>query len=215
MSRQPDLFAAAAHEPAAAPGLTILRGYALPLEQPLLQAIAAVAAAAPFRHMITPGGQRMSAALTNCGEVGWVSDRAGYRYARCDPQTGLPWPALPECIAQLGQHAAAQCGFAAFRPEVCLINRYAPGARMSLHQDRDERDLSAPIVSISLGLEAIFLFGGLRRCERAHRVPLSHGDVAVWGGAQRLAYHGVAALAEGIHPNLGRMRLNLTLRRAL
>lgn len=215
MSRQADLFDAAAEERSAAPGLTVLRGCALPLEQPLLQAIAAVAAAAPFRHMLTPGGQRMSAAMTNCGEVGWVSDRAGYRYERRDPQTGLPWPSLPECIAQLGQRAAAQAGFASFHPEVCLINRYAPGARMSLHQDRDERDLSAPIVSISLGLEASFLFGGLRRCDAAHRVPLSHGDVLVWGGAQRLAYHGVAPIAEGYHPSVGRLRLNLTLRRAL
>jgi alkylated DNA repair protein (DNA oxidative demethylase) len=215
LSRQPDFFDAAAQEPAAALGLTLLRGYVLPHEQPLLRAIESVAAAAPFRHMLTPGGQRMSAAMTNCGEVGWVSDRAGYRYDRCDPQTGRPWPPLPDCIAQLAHRAAAEAGFASFRPQVCLINRYAPGARMSLHQDRDERDLTAPIVSISLGLEATFLFGGLRRADRTHRVPLSHGDVLVWGGAQRLAYHGVAPVAEGSHPSVGRMRLNLTLRRAL
>jgi alkylated DNA repair protein (DNA oxidative demethylase) len=215
LSRQPDLFDPAAQAPAAPSGLTLLRGYALPHEQRLLRAIESVAGAAPFRHMLTPGGQRMSAAMTNCGEVGWVSDRGGYRYEPRDPQTGRPWPPLPASIAQLARQAAAEAGFAAFRPEVCLINRYAPGARMSLHQDRDEQDLTAPIVSISLGLEATFLFGGLKRSDRPHRLSLSHGDVLVWGGSQRLAYHGVAPVAEGCHPSLGRFRLNLTVRRAL
>jgi DNA oxidative demethylase len=196
-------------------GLTYLPGFALPYERELLAEISQVTTAAPFRHMLTPGGQRMSAAMTNCGEVGWVTDRQGYRYDRLDPETERPWPPLPECFGRLAQLAAAQAGFAEFRPEVCLINRYEPGARMSLHQDRDERDFSAPIVSVSLGLEATFLFGGLKRCERPHRLPLAHGDVLVWGGANRLAYHGVAPVADGCHPAVGRMRLNLTMRKAL
>lgn len=210
-----DLFEASAAERASELGLAYLPGFALPLEQELLAGIEGVAAAAPFRHMLTPGGQRMSAAMTNCGEVGWVTDRKGYRYDRLDPESGRPWPPLPACFGRLSQRAAAEAGFACFRPDVCLINRYEPGARMSLHQDRDERDFSAPIVSISLGLGATFLFGGLKRSDRPYRLPLAHGDVLVWGGEKRLAYHGIAPVAEACHALLGRVRLNLTLRKAL
>lgn len=210
-----DLFDESAAARAGRLGLTCLPGFALPLEQAILAAIAQVATAAPFRHMLTPGGQRMSAAMTNCGEAGWVTDRNGYRYARLDPETGRPWPPLPAAFAQLAEGAAREAGFASFRPDVCLINRYEPGARMSLHQDRDERDFSWPIVSVSLGLDATFLFGGSKRSDRPHRVPLQHGDVLVWGGAQRLAFHGITPVAEGNHPGVGRMRLNLTLRKAL
>jgi alkylated DNA repair protein (DNA oxidative demethylase) len=210
-----DLFEECAADLGGRPALTHLPGFALPFEPALLAAIAEVAAAAPLRHMLTPGGQRMSVAMTNCGEAGWVSDRKGYRYDPLDPETGRPWPALPQCLAQLAARAAAQAGFADFRPDVCLINRYEPGARMSLHQDRDERDFSSPIVSVSLGLDATFLFGGLQRSQRPHRLPLAHGDVVVWGAAMRLAFHGVAPLADGCHPTVGRMRLNLTLRHAL
>lgn len=216
MSLTRDLFDEPATEGAATtPGLTHLPGFALPLEQALLADIGTIAAAAPFRHMHTPGGQRMSAAMTNCGAVGWVTDRKGYRYDPLDPTTGRPWPALPDSFARLAERAAALAGFERFRPDVGLINRYEPGARMSLHQDRDERDFSAPIVSLSLGLSATFLFGGLKRSDRPHRLPLQHGDVVVWGGAKRLAYHGIAPVAEGCHPVVGRMRLNVTLRRAL
>jgi DNA oxidative demethylase len=210
-----DLFDASGHERAGKLGLTYLPGFALPFERGLLTEINGIAAAAPFRHMLTPGGQRMSVAMTNCGQVGWVTDRKGYRYDRLDPETGRPWPPLPECFAQLAALAAAQAEFGGFRPDVCLINRYEPGARMSLHQDRDERDFSSPIVSVSLGLGATFLFGGLKRSDRPHRLQLGHGDVVVWGGANRLAYHGVAPLADGHHPIVGRMRLNLTMRKAL
>lgn len=195
--------------------MTHLPGFALRWEEALLADIQAIALAAPFRHMLTPGGQRMSVAMTNCGEVGWITDRKGYRYEPLDPQTGRRWPPLPEELAQLAAGAAAEAGFAPFRPDACLINRYLPGARMSLHQDRDERDFSAPIVSVSLGLGATFLFGGLQRSERARRLPLAHGDVLVWGGAQRLAYHGIAPVTDGYHALIGRMRLNLTLRKAL
>lgn len=215
MSLPNDLFDPSGAERAAGWGLAYLPGFALALEQELLAAIREVVAAAPFRNMLTPGGQRMSVAMTNCGDVGWVTDRKGYRYDRLDPETGRPWPSLPACITQLAERAAAEAGFASFRPDACLVNRYEPGARMSLHQDRDERDFSAPIVSVSLGLGATFLFGGAKRSDRPHRLPLVHGDVLVWGGANRLAYHGVAPVADANHPAVGRMRLNLTLRKAL
>ena len=210
-----DLFEEAGDNRAGVSGLEYLPGFALPYEKTLLADIDRVVAAAPLRHMLTPGGQRMSVAMTNCGEVGWITDRKGYRYDRLDPETGQPWPPLPASIAQLAARAAEAAGFGPFRPDACLINRYVPGARMSLHQDRDERDYSSPIVSVSLGLSATFLFGGSKRSDRPHRLPLTHGEVVVWGGPTRLAYHGVAPLAEGCHPTVGRMRLNLTVRKAL
>ena len=209
-----DLFGDAA-EQVAIPGLTRLAGFALPWERALLADIEAVASAAPFRHMLTPGGGRMSVAMSNCGAAGWVTDRKGYRYDRLDPETGRPWPSLPASFGEVAARAALAAGFGAFRPDVCLINRYRPGARMSLHQDRDERDFSSPIVSVSLGLGATFLFGALKRSDRPHRLPLVHGDVAVWGGARRLAYHGIAPVADGSHAVVGRLRLNLTMRHAL
>jgi DNA oxidative demethylase len=210
-----DLFDASGADRAARLGLTYLPGFALPLEKDLLAEIGQITVAAPFRNMLTPGGQRMSAAMTNCGRVGWVTDREGYRYDPLDPETERPWPPLPGSFARLAELAAASAGFIGFRPDVCLINRYGPGARMSLHQDRDERDFSAPIVSVSLGLDATFLFGGLKRSDRPHRLQLTHGDVLVWGGEKRLVYHGVAPVADGSHPTVGRMRLNLTMRKAL
>ncbi|MGK4922801.1 DNA oxidative demethylase AlkB [Bordetella hinzii] len=192
----------------------VLRGLALARAGHLLAALADIEASAPPRHMQTPGGFTMSAAITNCGELGWTTDRQGYRYQSLDPQSGRPWPPLPAVFAELATEAAAMAGFAGFRPDACLINHYAPGARMSLHQDRNEADFGAPIVSVSLGLPAVFLFGGLRRQDRCARVPLQHGDVAVWGGADRLRFHGILPLAEGDHPVVGRQRINLTLRRA-
>jgi len=165
--------------------------------------------------MQTPGGHQMSVAMTNCGEVGWVTDRGGYRYDPVDPATGRPWPAIPKSFVQLAAEAAAAGGFADFEPDACLINRYAPGARMSRHQDRDEREFAAPIVSVSLGLPAVFLFGGLKRSDRPARYRLEHGDVVVWGGPSRLAFHGVAPLADGDHALIGRQRINLTFRTAL
>ena len=196
------------------PAATLLRGWALPRVDALLPALDAVLAAAPLRHMETPGGFRMSAALSNCGMLGWTSDRHGYRYTRLDPQTGQPWPAMPAPFLRLAQDAAEAAGFAGFRPDACLVNRYAPGARMSLHQDKNERDFSAPIVSVSLGIAAVFLFGGSRRGDSARRVPLQHGDVVVWGGPDRLRYHGVLPLKDATHPRLGAARINLTFRQA-
>lgn len=197
-----------------APGAVLLHGFARADDATLLRAIEAVIVKAPLRHMRTPGGYIMSVAMSNCGPLGWVSDPDGYRYAALDPLTGQPWPAMPSCCMDLAQRAAAQAGFAQFRPDACLINEYTPGAKLSLHQDRDEKDFSAPIVSLSLGLPAVFLFGTPRRGERPQRYRLSHGDIVVWGGPARLAYHGVAPLADGEHALLGRRRINLTFRRA-
>jgi alkylated DNA repair protein (DNA oxidative demethylase) len=196
------------------PGAVLLRARALADQTQLLADLAAVTSAAAFRHMCTPGGQRMSVAMSNCGDLGWTSGPAGYRYTPSDPDTGRPWPAMPSSFRALAQRCAAQAGFPGFVPDACLVNRYAPAARMTLHQDRNERDLDAPIVSVSLGLPAIFLFGGDTRAERPTRVPLVHGDVVVWGGASRLRYHGVSPLAAGDHRQLGPWRINLTFRRA-
>lgn len=198
-----------------AEGAVLLQGFALAQEDALIEAIQAIAAQAPFRHMITPGGFHMSVAMTNCGPLGWVSNRTGYRYSAVDPDGGLPWPAMPECFMNLAGQAADASGFAGFSPDACLINRYEPGAKMSLHQDKDERDMKQPIVSISLGLPAVFQFGGDRRTGPAARIPLNHGDVVVWGGPARLRYHGVMPLKEGEHPKLGPFRINLTFRKAI
>lgn len=195
-----------------APGTWLLRGFALAEETPVLAAVAAVIAQAPLRHMVTPGGFRMSVAMTNCGALGWFSDRHGYRYQPLDPAHGRPWPALPDVLQTLAAAAATAAGFAGFRPDACLVNSYQPGARMTLHQDRNERDFSQPIVSVSLGLPAVFLFGGMTRAERPQRVPLQHGDVVVWGGPDRLRFHGVMPLKAGCHPLLGERRINLTFR---
>jgi DNA oxidative demethylase len=192
----------------------VLRGFALPFERALADAVRAVAAAAPFRQMQTPGGYSMSVAMTNCGVYGWVSDTSGYRYSPTDPDSGLAWPAMPPVFAELARGAADALGFSGFAPDACLMNRYAPDARLTLHQDKDEHDFGAPIVSVSLGVPAVFLFGGLKRKDRPQRVPLEHGDVVVWGGPARLRYHGVAKLAEAQHPFAGNARINLTLRRA-
>lgn len=213
-----DLFAAAARpesgdEPLCG-GAVVLRGFALADELPLLQALDDIVAQAPFRHLVTPGGFRMSVGMTNAGALGWVSDRRGYRYDRIDPDSGRPWPPMPEVFRGLAGAAAAQAGFDAFVPDACLINRYRPGTRLTLHQDRNEHDFAQPIVSVSLGIPAVFLFGGMQRSDRPRRVPLAHGDVVVWGGPARLRYHGVLPLKPNRHDVLGECRINLTFRRA-
>jgi len=196
------------------PGAVVLRGLAREVDAALLQALDGVLAEAPLRHLVTPGGYTMSVAMSNCGPLGWVSDRRGYRYDALDPLSGQPWPAMPERWKALARCAAAQAGFEGFEPDACLINQYQPGSKLSLHQDRDESDFSAPIVSVSLGLPAVFLFGTERRADRPQRYRLQHGDMVVWGGPARLAFHGVAPLADGEHALLGRRRINLTFRRA-
>jgi alkylated DNA repair protein (DNA oxidative demethylase) len=197
------------------PGLHHLPGFAADDQAALIETVGAIAGVAPFRQMLTPGGRPMSVTITNAGAAGWVSDRHGYRYSAADPQTGLAWPAMPVLFEQLAGRAAAQAGFEHFIPDACLINRYEPGAKMTLHQDRDERDFLAPIVSVSLGLPAVFLWGGAERRDRAARIPVFSGDVLVWGGVQRLFFHGILPLADGVHPLCGRTRLNFTFRKAL
>lgn len=196
------------------PGAVVLRDFAVDQAPALLAAIAAVARVAPWRHMTTVRGWRMSVAMTNCGDAGWVSDRSGYRYDTIDPDTDRPWPGLPAVFVDLAARAACAAGFAHFDPDACLINRYEPGARLSLHQDRNERDYAEPIVSVSLGVSATFLWGGSTRAVRPRRVRLEHGDVVVWGGAARLNFHGIEALRADAHALTGNTRLNLTLRRA-
>jgi DNA oxidative demethylase len=218
MSATSDLFAALAEpvprEERLREGAMVLRGLALADAAALFEALTSVIARAPLRHMVTPGGRRMSVAMTNCGALGWITDASGYRYARIDPESGVAWPEMPPAFTRLARIAAEQAGYPGFAPDVCLINRYAPGARLTLHQDKDERDFAQPIVSVSLGLPARFQFGGSKRSDRRLIVPLSHGDVVVFGGAARLCYHGVLPLREGIHPVTGACRINLTLRRA-
>jgi alkylated DNA repair protein (DNA oxidative demethylase) len=198
-----------------AEGAVVLRGAAAADMSALMAALVGVFAAAPVRHMTTPGGFTMSVAMTNCGRAGWVTDRSGYRYDALDPVTQRPWPPMPAVFLDLADRAAAAAGFPGFVPDSCLFNRYEPGTRLSLHQDRNERDFSAPIVSVSLGLPAVFLFGGRRRADRPRRIRLESGDVVVWGGQARLAFHGVAPLADGEDALTGRCRINLTLRQAL
>ncbi|WP_165680745.1 DNA oxidative demethylase AlkB [Metapseudomonas otitidis] len=212
----PDLFAAPAggQREAMAEQAVILRGFALDQADELLRQILQLQAQAPFRHMLTPGGFRMSVALTNCGALGWTTDRSGYRYSATDPDSGAPWPAMPERFRQLARQAAEAAGFPGFDADACLLNRYQPGARLSLHQDRNERGFDAPVVSVSLGMSATFLFGGRRRNDPVRRFLLHHGDVAVWGGQDRLRFHGVAPLKGPPHPSLGEQRLNFTFRRA-
>jgi DNA oxidative demethylase len=196
------------------PGAAVLRGFARPYEAALLAGVQHVTAQAPFRHMVTPGGFRMSVAMTNCGALGWVTNRSGYRYDPIDPESGKRWPPMPAAFVQFAADAAVHAGFDDFVPDACLINRYEAGTRLSLHQDKNEQDLSAPVVSVSLGIPAVFLFGGLNRTDKATRVLLSHGDVVVWGGPARMRYHGVLPLKEGHHPLVGDHRINLTFRKA-
>lgn len=213
-----DLFADQPPPPSMQPiaeGAFLLRLFALAQEGVILTALRQVIDAAPFRQMITPGGYQMSVAMSNCGKAGWVSDRRGYRYDALDPLSQKPWPAMPPALLTLAKQAADKAGYTHFEPDVCLINRYLPASKLSLHQDKDEKDLNQPIVSVSLGLPAVFQFGGLNRQDKITKYPLYHGDVVVWGGASRLHYHGILPLKEGEHPIFRRSRINLTFRKAL
>ena len=194
-------------------GAALLRGFAAVDEVLLIEEAERIARAAAFRHLVIPGGHTMSVAMTNCGRVGWVSDRTGYRYDPVDPQTGVPWPPMPDAFLSIAVKAAAEAGFADYDPDACLINRYVVGAKLSLHRDRDENDAWAPIVSVSLGLPAVFLWGGKRRSDPVRRLRLESGDVAVWGGPARFVYHGVSPLSAGQHPRTDTTRINLTFRK--
>ena len=191
----------------------VLRGFAFADGAALVDEAARVAQAAPFRHLVTPGGFTMSVGMTNCGRVGWVSDRTGYRYDPHDPDTGAPWPAMPARLLDLAARAAAEGGFAGYDPDACLINRYTAGSKLGMHRDRDEKDAWSPIVSVSLGLPAVFLWGGKRRGDAVRRLRLESGDVVVWGGPARFVYHGVAPLKDGEHALTGAARINLTFRK--
>jgi alkylated DNA repair protein (DNA oxidative demethylase) len=196
-------------------GAVLLRGFCAAEAEALVREIETIAAASPFRSMQVPGGGVMSVAMTNCGAVGWVTDRSGYRYSPIEPMSDQPWPAMPENLRDLAVRAAAQAGYADFAPDACLINRYAAGARMGLHRDKDEKDFTQPIVSVSLGCPATFLWGGAKRADKTTRIELTNGDVVVWGGPTRRAYHGVAPLKAGNDPLTGAVRYNLTFRKAL
>lgn len=209
-----DLFSQLETREKLADGAVLLRGFALANEAEILNAMQDVENDAPFRNMTTPGGFRMSVAMTNCGSFGWVTDRKGYRYSAVDPETEKPWPSMPGAFLDLAESTADEAGYADFVPDACLINRYEPGAKMSLHQDKDEKDFKNPIVSVSLGLPATFQFGGLQRSDPVRKFVLHHGDVVVWGGPSRLFYHGILPLKDGRHPQLGRNRYNLTFRKA-
>lgn len=195
-------------------GAVMLRGFAQKYQIQLFAGLKEVTAKAPFRHMVTPGGFRMSVGMTNCGALGWITDETGYRYDRVDPETKEAWPEMPDRFLTVASSAAAEAGFDEFFSDACLINRYEPGSKLSLHQDKNERDFEQPIVSVSLGVPAVFLFGGLRRSDKTQRIPVEHGDVIVWGGPARLRYHGIMPLKENFHPLTGRTRFNLTFRKA-
>lgn len=194
--------------------VVLLRSFVMPVENEVLPALASVIQLAPFRHMTTPGGFAMSVATTNCGDLGWISDQKGYRYAVSDPLTKKVWPQMPASFKQLATQAASVAGFENFAPDACLINRYQLGARMGLHQDKDERDFNQPIVSVSLGIPAIFQVGGFAKGDKTLKLTLYHGDVLVWGGESRLRFHGVMPIKTGYHPALGESRINLTFRKA-
>lgn len=195
-------------------GLVLFRGRLANQTDEILEAIQRIAAESAFRHLITPGGHRMSVSMTSCGELGWMSDRRGYRYTATDPRTRKPWPAMPALFRELASAAAYEAGFPDYCPDACLINRYRAGTKLSLHQDKDERDLAHPVVSFSLGLPATFLWGGFKRSDRPNRLLLEHGDVLVFGGPDRLRYHGILPLPDGEHPLLGAQRINMTFRKA-
>ena len=192
----------------------LLKSYALANEKTLLMDMLQIVNQAPLRQMVTKMGFVMSAAMTNCGALGWVSDRQGYRYDMQDPTTNRLWPLMPVSFQQLAVLAAAEAGFDDFQPDACLINQYQVGAGMGLHQDKNELDFNQPIVSVSLGISAVFQFGGLTRTDKTFKISLVHGDIVVWGGESRLNFHGVAPLKMNTHPMLGAYRYNLTFRKA-
>jgi DNA oxidative demethylase len=196
-----------------APGAVLMRAFGRADDVDILQAVESVIAQAPLRHLQTPGGYTMSIQTTRCGSMGWVSEPGGYRYAPSNPSTRAPWPAMPQCLLDFAVRAATEAGYPDFVPDSCMVNQYLPGNKLGLHQDRDERDLRAPVVSLSLGLPAIFLFGGLQRTGKTQRYRLAHGDVVVWGGPSRLAFHGVLPVADGDHALVGRRRVNVTFRK--
>ena len=208
-----DMFSRPARE-TVIEGAVLLRQFAVQQVPQLLIDLEAVIRQAPWRHMVTPGGKRMSVAMTNCGALGWVTDARGYRYQATDPLSNLSWPAMPNSFRERASRAADEAGFTTFEPDACLVNQYLAKTQMTLHQDKNEKDFTQPIVSVSVGLPATFLFGGFERSDKAQRVALQHGDVVIWGAAARLRFHGILSLKPGSHALLGPRRINLTFRKA-
>ncbi len=196
------------------PDAVLFKAALKPVASSLLEEIRTISGANPFRQRKTPGGQLMSAAMTNCGAWGWVTDADGYRYSDIEPETGRTWLPIPAVWIQWVNLFCQRAGLGTFNPDACLINRYAPGAGMGLHQDKDEKDLAIPIVSFSLGAPVLFRWGGLNRQEPVSEFLLEHGDVLVWGGADRMRFHGVKKLRRYQHPLTGHYRYNLTFRQS-
>ncbi|THJ30850.1 DNA oxidative demethylase AlkB [Lampropedia aestuarii] len=211
-----DLFADSPEEQRVAlgPQAVVLRQKASPLAAELVARIEDVLQHSPLYQMATPGGKPLSVRTTSCGTHGWSSDPTGYSYVRHHPLTDQAWPEIPAAWSALATEAAQEAGFAQFAPDTCLINQYGLDSKMALHQDRSEQDLRQPVVSISLGMSALFLWGGMQRSDKPAHVLLHHGDMVVWGGVDRLRFHGIKHLTGAPHPQLGAMRYNLTLRRA-
>lgn len=193
-------------------GAVLLRQFATPQAATLLQTLHRLTRQAPFRHMRTPGGGTMSAAMASCGALGWVSSTQGYTYTPVDPASQQPWPAMPASFVSLAQDAAKAAGYAGFTPNACLLNRYQNDSHMGLHQDRDEGDTTHPIVSLSLGRTGLFMWGGQNRRDKIRTIALEHGDVLVWGGPARLHYHGIKGLGPNPHPLTEQTRYNITFR---
>lgn len=212
---QAELFPEDRARIALGPGAVLLGGFALAVADTLIAQIEAMARDTPLRHMETRGGHRMSVAMFNCGALGWVSDRSGYRYDPVDPESGKRWPEMPRAFRDVARSAVDIAGYPRFTPDACLVNCYRPGTQLSLHRDQDERDRTAPIVSVSLGRPATFLWGGLARNDAQSRHTVLHGDVVVWGGPSRFVYHGVQRLQDGWHEATGALRYNLTFRKVV
>lgn len=197
-----------------AEGAYWLRGHALPAADLLWAELRKHFATYPPQQMFTPMGYKMSVRSTSMGDAAWVGTKKGYGYASIDTAINQALPPLPSTFLSLANHAATEAGYNDFTPDSCLINCYDIGSKMGLHQDKDERDFNQPIVSVSLGIPATFLFGGAKRSDKPTQIPLTHGDVVVWGGASRLFYHGVQTIKPNKHPLLGELRCNLTFRKA-
>ena len=191
------------------PGAVLMRGLALPQDREFFAAMESIIAAAPLHHAVTPGGLPMGVMVTDCGD----SRAFANRWDAANTPGKQPWPRMPRVLYDFAIRCANRSGFPLFRPDACHINRYHAGIKLGLHQDRHEIDLNQPIVSISLGLECIFLLGGLQRTDKARHILLEHGDVIVWGGPSRMRFHGVQPLKPGSHPLTGPYRYNLTFRR--
>jgi len=191
------------------PGAVLMRSLALPQDNEFFTAAEAIIAARPLHHTTTPSGLPMGVMVTDCGD----SRAFANRWDTANPERMRLWPPMPPLLRDFAIRCAVRSGFPQFRPDACHINRYQAGTKLGLHQDRHECDWTQPIVSLSFGLECIFLLGGLQRTDKPRRILLEHGDVIVWGGPSRMRFHGVQPLKPGHHPLTGPYRYNLTFRK--